>query len=64
MPLATLVIGGAALLRDCRDDPELRHEARQTLAAIRAHLPTLLIVAATLAAAEILAVVIVHALMD
>jgi ABC-type Fe3+ transport system permease subunit len=64
LPLAALIIGGAALTRVWRDDADLRGAAGRTAAAIRAHLPTLLIAAATLAAAGILAVVMVHALLD
>jgi hypothetical protein len=58
------VTGGATLLRRWRDDGELRHATRRTLFAARAHLTTLLIAAATLAAGTILAVVALHVLTD
>jgi ABC-type Fe3+ transport system permease subunit len=61
MPLAVLVIGGATLLRSWKNDAELRQAARQTLAAVRSHLATLLIALATLAAGGILTVVALHA---
>jgi hypothetical protein len=64
MPLAVLVIGGATLLRSWKSDAELRQAARQMLATIRAHLATLLIAAATLAAGAILAIVALHAVTD
>ena len=64
LPLTVLVIGCATLLHSWHDDGELRHAARQTLAAIRAHLPTLIVAAATVAAAGILAIVVGHMLMD
>jgi hypothetical protein len=60
MPLAAFVIGGATLLRSWQSDGTLR----QTVAAVRAHLATLLIAGATLAAGGILAVVAVHMITD
>ena len=62
LPLAVLVIGCATLLRSWNDEVELPHAARQTLAAIRAHLPTLFVAAATLTAGGVLVIVILHML--
>ncbi|HEV2751902.1 MAG TPA: hypothetical protein VGV12_15380 [Gemmatimonadales bacterium] len=64
LPLAALVIGSGRLLSSWRDDAELRQSARQALALIRAHLATLVVAAATLAAAGILVIVGVHMLTD
>ena len=64
LPFAVLVIGCATLLRNWNDDVELRQAALQTLAAIRAHLATLFVAAATFAAAGILAIVALHSLTD
>jgi hypothetical protein len=60
LPLAALVIGGATVLGSWRTDAELRQAARETLAAVRAHLATLLIAGATLTAGGILAIVALH----
>ena len=60
MPLAALVIGCATLLRSWKSDGHLR----QTLIAVRPHLATLFIAAATLVAGGILAVVAVHMATD
>jgi len=64
LPLAVLVIGCGTLLRGWRYEVELRHATRQTLAAIRVHLATLLIAAATLTAGGVLAIVALHMLTD
>ena len=64
LPVAVLVIGCVTLLRSWNDDYELRKAARQTLAAIRAHLATLFVAVATLTAGGILAIVAVHSLTD
>ena len=64
LPFAALVIGCAAVYRAWRTDAQLRQAARQTFAAIRAHLASLLIAAATLAAGGILAIVALHVLAD
>ncbi len=64
LPFAVLVIGCAALLHSWNDDAQLREATRQTLAAIRAHLATLFVAAATSAAGVILAIVALHALKD
>ena len=59
-PLAVLVTGCATLLRKWSDDVELRQAARHSLAILRAHLATLLIAGATLAAGGVLAIVALH----
>jgi ABC-type Fe3+ transport system permease subunit len=64
LPFAVLVAGCVTLLRGWHHDTELRQAARQTLAAIRAHLPTLCVAAATVAAAGVLAIVALHSLTD
>ena len=64
MPFAALVIGCATVLLGWRSDAGLRQAALQTLAAARAHLATLLIAGATLAAGGILAIVALHMLTD
>lgn len=64
MPLAVLVTGCIMLLRNWRSDPVLRDAAKQTLAAIRAHLATLFVAAATVTAGGILAIVALHVLTD
>jgi hypothetical protein len=64
LPFAVLVTGCVALLHSWHDNSELRQAARQTLAAIRAHLATLLVAVATLAAAGVLAIVAMHSLTD
>ncbi len=64
LPLAVLVIGCATLLRNWRDDADLRRAAHQTLAAIRPHLTTLIVATATLTAAGVLAIVALHSAVD
>jgi len=64
LPLAVLITGCGTLLRNWRDDVALRQAARQTLAAIRAHLAMLLVAGATLTAGGILAIVTLHVLTD
>lgn len=64
LPLAVLIAGCGTLLRNWNNDVELRQSARQTLAAIRAHLAMLLVAAATLAAGAVLAIVALHAVSD
>ena len=59
-PLIVLATGCVALLRAWNSNAELRHAARQTLAAVRAHLATLFVAAATVAAGLILAIVALH----
>jgi anti-sigma factor RsiW len=60
LPFAAFVIGGATVLRSWRSDAELRQAALETLAAVRAHLATLLIAGATVMAGGILAIVALH----
>jgi len=60
LPLAALVVGCATVVHGWRTDAELRQAARETLAAVRAHLATLLIAGATLTAGGILAIVALH----
>src|SRR5438093_8502603 len=62
LPLAVLLTGCSMLLRNWRGEVQLRQAAWQTLAAIRAHLATLLIAGATLTAGGILAIVALHML--
>ncbi len=64
LPLAVLALGLGTLLRCWSSDDELRQAAWQMLAAVRAHLATLLVAAATLAAGAILAIVALHVLTD
>jgi cytochrome b561 len=59
-PLIVLAIGCITLLRAWNSNPELRDATHQTLAALRAHLATLLVTAATVAAGVILAIVALH----
>jgi hypothetical protein len=58
--LIVLVTGCDTLLRIWRDDTELRQAATQTLAAVRAHLATVLVAGATLTAGCVLAIVALH----
>lgn len=62
LPLTVLVTGCATLLHRWTCDIDLRHTAWQSLAAIRAHLATLLVAATTLTAGGILAIVVLHML--
>jgi hypothetical protein len=64
LPFVVLVTGGATLLHRWNDALEMRQAAWQTLAAIRAHLATLFVAAATLIAAGVLAIVALHSLTD
>ena len=64
LPLSVLVTGCITLLRSWNHDAELRQAAAQTLAALRGHLATLFVAAATLTAGGVLAIVAVHALTD
>jgi hypothetical protein len=60
LPLAALVIGCVTILRSWRNEADFRETALGLAAAVRRHLPTLLIAAATLAAGGILAIVAMH----
>jgi hypothetical protein len=64
LPLMVLVMGGAALVRMWNSDAALRETARGVLAALKTHLATFLIFAATCTAALILAIVGLHVLTD
>jgi len=64
LPLAVLVTGCATLVDRWSDEPDLRQATRQTLALLGAHLPTLLVAGATLAAGGVLAIVALHLLAD
>jgi len=64
LPLAVLLTGCSALLRNWSRDAQLRQATWQTLSAVRAHLATLLIAGATLTAGGILAIVALHVLTD
>jgi hypothetical protein len=64
LPLAVLVTGCTTLLRNWQNDPALREAARQTSAAIRAHLATIFVAVATVTAGGILAIVALHVLTD
>lgn len=59
-PLIVLSTGCITLLRAWYSNAELRHSTRQALAAVRAHLATLFVAAATIAAGIILAIVALH----
>ncbi len=64
LPFAALVFGCTTLLSSWRSDAQLRQAGRETLAAVRAHLATLLIAGATLTAGGILAIVALHMMTD
>lgn len=64
LPFAAFVAGSAAVVRAWRGDAELRQAALRTLGAVRAHLATLLVAGATLAAGGILAIVALHVITD
>ncbi len=60
MPLAVFVLGFASALGRWKRDAALRQAARETMAAVRAHLSTLLIAGATVASGCILVIVALH----
>jgi hypothetical protein len=64
LPLAVLVTGCGTLLHRWNNDLELRQAARHTLAVLGAHLATVLVAGATLAAGGVLAIVALHLLTD
>ena len=64
LPFAAFVMGCATLRRLWRGEAALRQAARETFAAVRAHLAALLIAGATLAAGAILAIVALHMITD
>ena len=62
LPLTVLGIGCATLLRNWTQELALAQNVRQSLAAVRANVATLLVAAATVAAAGILVIVVLHML--
>lgn len=64
LPLAVLVTGCATLLHRWSRETELRQAARDTLLALHAHLGTVLVAGATLAAGSVLAIVALHMASD
>lgn len=64
LPFAAFMVGCGALVRGWTRDAELRRAALTTLAAIRAHMATLLIAGATLVAGGIPAIVAAHMITD
>ncbi len=64
LPFSVLLTGGATLFRRWSDDSELREAAQRTLAALRAHLATVMIAGTTLTAGGILAIVALHVATD
>jgi hypothetical protein len=64
LPFSVFVSGCATLVHGWKHEIGLPEAVRQTLAIIRAHVLTLFVAAATLAAAGVLAIVAVHALSD
>ena len=60
LPLLVFVFGGVTLTRLWRNDAALRDTTRGILWALKAHLATFLIAAATATAAVILAIVALH----
>ena len=64
LPVIVLATGCGTLLRTWKRDAGLRMAAGQVFAAIRAHLSTLLVTAATVTAAGILAIVALHLVTD
>ena len=63
-PLIALATGFIALLRAWKSNPELRQATMRTLESVRAHLATLFVAIATLAAGVILVIVALHVLAD
>jgi heme/copper-type cytochrome/quinol oxidase subunit 3 len=59
-PLIVLATGSITLLRAWNSNADLRQAALRTLAAVRAHLATIFVAAATVAAGVILAIVALH----
>lgn len=64
LPLAVVISGCVSLLHSWSHESQLREAARQMLVAVRAHLATLLVAVATVAAGGILAFIAVHLLAD
>jgi len=64
LPFTAFVVGCATVLGSWRRDAELRQATVRTLAAVRAHLATVLIAGATLVAGCSLAIVFLHMAAD
>jgi hypothetical protein len=64
LPFTVLLTGCATLLHRWVHELELRQAARHALTVLQAHLATLMVAAATLAAGCFLVIVAVHALAD
>jgi hypothetical protein len=64
LPLLAFFLGGTAVMRYWRNDPQLRLAAREMAITAWRHLAALLIAGATLLAGAILAVVALHVLTD
>lgn len=64
LPFVAFILGCATLLRSWRRDAELRQATVRMLAAVRAHLATVLIAGATLVAGCSLAIVFLHMAAD
>jgi hypothetical protein len=64
LPLTVLGIGCATLFRNWNHEMALAQNVRQSLAAVRANIASLLVAATTLAAAGILVIVVLHMLAD
>jgi hypothetical protein len=64
LPLAVLVTGWAILLHSWKEEAELRQHPRLPFRAIWAHKATLVVAVTTLTAGVVLAVVVVHMLMN
>ncbi len=64
LPLVVLVTGCATLLHRWSREVELRQTARYIFAALGAHLATLFVAGATLAAGGVLAIVALHLMTD
>lgn len=64
LPLAVVISGCVSLVRSWSSESQLREAVRQTIAAVRANLATLLMAAATLTAGAILAFIALHLLAD
>jgi hypothetical protein len=59
-----LATGCVTLIRNWKNNAELRQATQQSLIAIRSHLSTLFVAAATLTAAVVLAIVALHMITD
>ncbi|MEP7247269.1 MAG: hypothetical protein ABI885_26795 [Gammaproteobacteria bacterium] len=62
LPLAALCLGSVALLQGWAADADLRHAMQQTLMTLQQYMATAVVTAATLMAAGILVIVVMHML--